>query len=102
MNSMPVQCDNCKGGFHIELQQRRIEDSVEETYFACPYCLTEYSSFFTNTEVREKQRSISQLQERLMNLRDPAKRSEIQKRINREQLEVTAMMTELKLKYKPK
>ncbi|OME18989.1 hypothetical protein BSK60_01530 [Paenibacillus odorifer] len=97
---MLVQCDNCKGGFHIKNHQRRLEDSVEETYFACPYCLTEYPSFYTNTEVREKQRSINQLRDRLKGLKDPHKRSLLKERIEREQAEVGVMMAELKAKYR--
>lgn len=101
MKEMPVQCDNCKGGFYIENQQRRLEDSVEETYFTCPYCKTEYPSFYTNTEVREKIRSINQLRDRFKVLKDPAKRILFQERIEREQAEIGVMMAKLKMKYKP-
>ncbi|OKP91863.1 hypothetical protein A3844_01750 [Paenibacillus helianthi] len=100
MIGMPVQCDNCKGGFHIDLQHRRLDDSVEETYFTCPYCQTEYPSFYTNTAVREKQRSINQLRERYNGLKNPEKRDSLQERIEREQVEVSVMMTELEMKYK--
>ncbi|KUP22396.1 hypothetical protein [Paenibacillus sp. DMB5] len=100
MNGMPVQCDNCKGGFHIFVQSRRLEDAVEETYFECPYCKQHYPSFYTNPAVREKQRSIGQLQDRLTTLKDPAKRAALQERIDREQAEVNAMMAVLKSKYK--
>ncbi|MEI2395604.1 hypothetical protein [Paenibacillus phytohabitans] len=99
MEGMAVHCDNCKGGFHIDLQHRWLEDSVEETYFTCPYCQTEYSSFYTDTNVREKQRSISKLRERFTALKDPAKRDVLQERIEREQAEVKVMMAELKQKH---
>ncbi|WP_342422902.1 hypothetical protein [Paenibacillus sp. FSL E2-0178] len=101
MNGMPVKCDNCKGGFHIDLQQRRLENSVEETYFICPYCQTEYPSFYTDTAVREKQRSISKLRDRFAALKNHAKRDVLQERIEREQAEVKVLMDEMKLKYKP-
>lgn len=99
MEGMAVHCDNCKGGFHIDLQQRRLEDAVEETYFSCPYCQTEYPSFYTDTVVREKQRSISKLRERLNTLKDPAKRSALQERIEREQADAKTMVAELKQKF---
>lgn len=99
MNGMPVKCDNCKGGFHIFVQHRRLEDSIEETYFECPYCQQHYPSFYTDTAVREKQRSIAKLRERFAALKDPAKRDVLQERIEREQAEVKAMMDELKLKF---
>lgn len=102
MNGMPVQCDNCKGGFHIFVQSRRLEDAVEETYFECPYCQKHYPSFYTDTAVREKQRSIAKLRDRFVALKDPVKRSALQERIEREQEEVSVMMAELKRKLMPK
>ncbi|MEK3699628.1 MULTISPECIES: hypothetical protein [unclassified Paenibacillus] len=101
MEGMAVHYDNCKGGFHIDLQQRRLEDAAEEIYFICPYCQTEYPSFYTDTNVREKQRSIGKLRERFNALKDPVKRDALQERIERDQAEVKALMAELKLKYKP-
>lgn len=101
MNGMPVQCDNCKGGFHILVQQRRLEDSVEETYFECPYCQHHYPSFYTDTAIREKQRSISKLRDRFAALKDPVKRDALQERIEREQTEVKVMMDELKNHHIP-
>lgn len=101
MNGMPVQCNNCKGGFHIIVQHRRLEDSIEETYFECPYCQQHYPSFYTDTAVRDKQRSISKLRDRLNALKDPTKRSALQERIEREQAEVSAMMADLKKHHIP-
>lgn len=99
MQDTVVQCDNCKGGFKIDLKMRRLKDAIEETYFTCPYCQYHYTSFFTDISVREKQRSIRQLWDKLHNTKDQNKIIHIQERIENEKAEIKVMMDDLKVKY---
>lgn len=48
-----VICDSCNHEFEIELHTRKLDGDIEENYFTCPSCNSEYVSFKTSKETRE-------------------------------------------------
>ncbi|MBV4450261.1 hypothetical protein KM792_11450 [Clostridium tyrobutyricum] len=58
-----IECDNCHEQFKItKLKTKWIDENVQRTYFVCPYCKQEYTSFYTDKRVRKNIKKIEKLQ----------------------------------------
>lgn len=57
-----VYCDKCKRDFKIKVKTEDIENDIERVYFICPYCKTEYTSYYLNDDIKAKQHRMKILQ----------------------------------------
>lgn len=65
LNNTEVSCDNCHKTFKIKkLKTKWINDNVQRTYFTCPYCKKEYTSFYKDNRIRKNIKEIEKLQRR--------------------------------------
>lgn len=51
-----VNCDTCKKDFNIDIKIEKYDGGIEKVHFHCPHCNQEYISYFTNAEIRKKQK----------------------------------------------
>lgn len=58
-----VVCDKCSKKFEIKVKTRKLPLGVEEVYFTCPHCKEKYVSYYTDPEIREKQKKINKIHE---------------------------------------
>lgn len=66
LKGIEVHCDDCGKIFRIEkLETDWVNDSVRRTYFECPYCKKEYTSFYEDAKVRENIKDIQKLQKKM-------------------------------------
>lgn len=64
-----VVCDNCNKEFKIKIKTQKLKGDVERVYFACPKCKTEYTSYYTNNNVKGLQKELNALQREYNSLR---------------------------------
>ena len=58
-----IKCDSCGKTFKIKkLKTKWINDNVQRTYFTCPYCKKEYTSFYKDKRIRKNIKKIDNLQ----------------------------------------
>ena len=57
---MFVKCNVCNNQFELVGQTRAKNDGIEEVYFTCSHCGTEYFCYRTNKKMRNLLISISQ------------------------------------------
>ncbi|MFL0197286.1 hypothetical protein ACJDU8_17225 [Clostridium sp. WILCCON 0269] len=63
--STEVCCDKCNKNFKIKkLKTKWIDDNVQRTYFTCPYCKKEYTSFYKDKRIIKNLKEIEELQKR--------------------------------------
>lgn len=63
LKNTEVSCDNCYKTFKIKkLKTKWIDDNVQRTYFTCPYCKKEYTSFYKDNRIRKNIKKIDDLQ----------------------------------------
>ncbi len=59
---MLLKCDGvngCEKEFTLEkVEVDKLDNEIEKNYFRCPYCNTEYVAFYTNKEIRKKQKFV--------------------------------------------
>jgi hypothetical protein len=65
MSSMLAKCDG-EGGCGKEFRVRRfatdkLGDGIEKTYFICPHCGKEFVGFYTDRNIRAKQKKIRKM-----------------------------------------
>jgi transcription elongation factor Elf1 len=72
--NMMLHCDNCHKQFKIrKLKTKWIDDNVQRTYFICPYCKQEYTSFYTDKRVRKNIKKIEKLQSEMESITEQNK-----------------------------
>lgn len=63
IKNLKVNCDRCGKQFGIKkLKTKWIDENVQRTYFVCPYCKQEYTSFYADKRVRKNIKKIEKLQ----------------------------------------
>lgn len=67
-----VECNECNEQFAISEKIRKHPNSIEETYFECPYCEYEYIVLVTDYALRKEVRDIKKLHERYIRRRSKA------------------------------
>ncbi|MSS43784.1 hypothetical protein FYJ27_08590 [Anaerosalibacter bizertensis] len=82
-----VYCDECGGRFKLRPQVEKIKDDIERVHFVCKHCKHDYTAYYTNNYIKQKQKEI-----REVGMRDIKKRMEIEK-------EIKAEMNNLRRKY---
>lgn len=69
-----IECNNCHKQFKIrKLKTKWIDDNVQRTYFICPYCKQEYTSFYTDKRVRKNIKKIEKLQSEMESITEQNK-----------------------------
>lgn len=53
-----VNCNKCNKNFDVKVRTRQIDKDVEEVFFNCPHCHERYTAYFTDKNIREKQKII--------------------------------------------
>lgn len=62
---MEIQCDSCHKTFKVKkLKTKWIDNNVQRTYFTCPYCNKEYTSFYKDKRIRKNIKEIEKMQKR--------------------------------------
>jgi len=76
-----VICDNkeCKKEFEIELKTRALTKNVNQIYFDCPHCGSEYNVTKTNAQIEGVQSKIDYYSKRLSETKDKVKRENLLK-----------------------
>lgn len=65
-----IKCDKCGHEFKLKkLKTRKLENNIQRTYFICPECKKEYTSYYTDLEVRLNQQEISKIAIRIKKLK---------------------------------
>lgn len=82
-----VYCDKCGGRFKLCPETERIKDDIERVHFKCKHCKHDYTAYYTNNYVKEKQKEL-----RKIDMKNIKKRMEIEK-------EIKAEMNNLRRKY---
>lgn len=98
MGNSTCTCDECTKEFQIELKTKRLHEGVELTYFNCPHCECEYTTYYTDTNIREGQRHVQRLREKLQGTKNLGIRERIHADIQKRQKEIAKQMDELKKK----
>lgn len=76
---LKVSCDNCKKEFKLKFQIKKIKDDIERVYFVCPKCKKEYTCYYTNDLIKDKQNQLRELS-KLENLEHTEKKRTTLKR----------------------
>lgn len=91
-----VVCNKCGKKFEINLKTRRLPLDVREVYFICPHCKEKYVCYYTDPQIREKQKEINKMQDECWKIKSPAEKADMELRIMRLKDEIGADMEELK------
>lgn len=68
MSETVVKCDQCKNDFVVgELKHAPSVNEIQRVYFSCPHCQADYTAYYTNQAIRERQAEINELNEKLHN-----------------------------------
>lgn len=62
-----VNCDACKKDFKMDIKVTKLDGGIEKVHFYCPHCNQEYISYFTNEEIRKKQKKVVFIKDRNKN-----------------------------------
>lgn len=91
-----VACDKCSKKFQIKVKTRKLPLGIEEIYFICPHCKEKYIGYYTNLEIRKKQKEINKMWEEYRKLREPDIIDDMMLKITKFKAEIKADMEELK------
>jgi len=95
-------CNECEKEFTIrKIDESRVQDDVERTFFVCPYCKREYTVCYTDVVLRNEQRDVRILYERAGKTKDEKKRLELKERIQKKQVVMKKRMDELLEQFEP-
>lgn len=93
-----VVCDKCNKKFDIKVKTRKLPLGIVETYFTCPHCKEKYISYYTDENIREKQKKINDMQVKYRKLKNPVEIANMALEIGNFKKEIKADMEKLKNK----
>lgn len=93
---MEVYCNKCNKDFEINAKEKKYKDGIVELYFKCPHCKERYTSFFTDKNIRQKQKKVRKLYEQYGKQTDENKIIELLKEIDDLKVEIGNDMNKLK------
>lgn len=68
MGETVVACQRCKNDFVMgQLKQAPSVNEVERVYFSCPHCQADYTAYYTNQKIRDRQAEINELNKKVHN-----------------------------------
>lgn len=62
---MITTCNRCQEDFDIKLEERLVKNNIYKVSFSCNHCNKEYISYYTNIVVRNKQKKINKIAEKI-------------------------------------
>lgn len=93
-----VNCDKCKNDFEIKTETEQLE-GAERVYFTCPHCGAQYTAYYLNDDIKDKQDEMRKLQETYnaaYKKRDRIQAEKLFKQMQKLQKEIKADMIKLK------
>ena len=93
-----IYCNKCKKDFEINIKTKKYPGGIEETYFKCPHCKERYTGFFTDKNIRIKQKKVRNISNELGKCRDMAQRIVLLKEIDKMKQDLKVNMDNLKEK----
>lgn len=68
-----IKCDDCGHEFKLKkLKTENLENTVQRVYFECPKGKKQYTSYYTDYQVRLNQQEISKLSSKMQKLKGEA------------------------------
>ncbi|WP_338627620.1 hypothetical protein QJR52_06980 [Clostridium baratii] len=100
MSFRKVKCDYCRREFNINVKIEKIKGDVRRLFFKCPFCGEEYTAYFTNRKIEQKQEKIKKLTSKLNKAMEGSeKRKKYLAEYEKLQAEIKKDMEDLKSKY---
>lgn len=93
-----IICDNCTKEFELKPITKKLNDGIYEVYFKCPHCSEKYNSYFTNKNIRIKQKNINKMWEIYKNAKTQEEVVEMVTKIDSLKASIKADMESLKKK----
>ncbi|MEC3612002.1 transglycosylase [Bacillus velezensis] len=96
-------CDQCMTRLLIKgcSKIRKHDDGIKEHYIKCPRCKAEYTSFYTNEDIRRMQHRIRKMFALRRNMKKESAVDLYSKKIEAAQTEIQAAMSQLKKEMEP-
>lgn len=95
---METTCDKCHKDFMIEIKVKKYSGGIEEIYFVCPHCRQRYSSYFTDRNIRIKQKQIMKRRDNYQKCINNEDKIKILKEIDEIQQKLKEDMNSLKVR----
>lgn len=92
-----IKCDNCNEEFELITKVKKT-NGIEEVYFKCSHCKVKYISYFTNKNIRIKQKNINKLWQKYKKCTTEDEAIEMMKNIDTMRIEIKVDMNNLKKK----
>lgn len=74
-----VDCDKCRGRFKLKPKTEKMKDGIERVHFTCKHCKHNYTAYYTNNYIKEKQKEIKTL-----NYQQLGKKRELEREVQAE------------------
>lgn len=94
MNKL-ITCEECNTDFELNLHTERLSDGIEHNFLKCTECGKKYTSFYTDTNIRTRQKKVQGMWERFHSTKNPLKREAINEKIKKEQEQVSIAIEKL-------
>ncbi|MGS2848424.1 MULTISPECIES: transglycosylase [Bacillus amyloliquefaciens group] len=96
-------CDQCMTRLLIKgcSKIRKHDNGIKEHYIKCPRCKAEYTSFYTNEDIRRMQHRIRKMFALRRNMKKESAVDLYSKKIEAAQKEIQAAMSQLKKEMEP-
>jgi len=87
MKPVKAKCEVCEHVFRVQMFTARLSNRVDKHYFICPSCKTEFISYYSNREMRQLQKEISNLYKGFRTCYTKEQAKVIQAKIDKKDLE---------------
>lgn len=100
MSFRKAKCDYCRREFNVNVKIKKIKGDVRKVFFKCPFCGEEYTAYFTNRKIEQKQEKIKKITSKLnKTMEGTEKRKKYLVEYEKLQAEIKRDMEELKNKH---
>jgi transcription initiation factor IIE alpha subunit len=96
---MNAQCDKCNKYFEVQIKLRKPDRGIEEHYFNCSHCGEKYISYYTNKNIRRKQKEVRALYDKLSKLKSDEQQQKLFEKIANLKALMKAEMDQLRSEY---
>lgn len=99
MGNQTCVCDQCGTTFIIKScsRIRKIGEGIKQHLLVCPRCKAEYTSYYTNAEIRKQQNKISKLYNAIRMTRNKSLLEQHQKKIDSIRADLERDMSQLRI-----
>ncbi len=74
-----VYCDKCGGRFKLKPKLKKVKDDIERIHFKCKHCKHDYTAYYVNDYIKQKQKELRQT-----DFKNIKKRMELENEIQKE------------------